>query len=69
MIQITIKERAEKHGVTTAYQLQKALDVSPDVASRLWKAEFSRIDLLTLDRLCRLLKCQPNQLFKYIEDK
>ncbi len=28
MIQIQIKERAEKQGLTTAYQLQKALKVA-----------------------------------------
>ena len=68
MIEIQIKERAEKLGITTAYQLQKALEVSPDVAARLWKGEFARIDLLTLDRLCRVLKCQPNTIFKYVAD-
>jgi len=68
MIQIQIKERAEKLGLTTAYQLQKSLEISPDVASRLWKGEFARIDLVTLDRLCRVLKCQPNALFKFIVD-
>ena len=69
MIEIQIKKRAEKQGVTTAYQLQKALQVSPDVAARLWKADFARIDISTLDRLCRILKCQPNSLFKYIADE
>jgi DNA-binding Xre family transcriptional regulator len=66
MIEIQIKQRAEKQGITTAYQLQKALEVSPDVASRLWNGNFTRVDLSTLDRLCRVLKCQPNVLFKYV---
>lgn len=65
MIQIQIRETAEKRGMTTAYQLQKALNVSPNVAARLWNHDFTRIDLITLDRLCRVLKCQPNLLFKY----
>ncbi len=69
MIQVTIQERAQKQGLTTAYQLQKALNVSPDVAARLWKHDFTRIDVSTLDRLCRVLKCQPNTLFKYIADE
>lgn len=70
MIQPTIKERAEEFGITSSYQLQKGLEISsPDVASRLWKGNFTRIDLATLNRLCRLLKCQPNALFKYIPDE
>lgn len=69
MIQITIQERCEKQGLTTAYQLQKALNVSPDVAARLWKRDFTRIDVSTLDKLCRVLKCQPNALFKHVTDE
>lgn len=69
MIQITIRERAEKQNINSSYQLQKALEISsPDVASRLWSNDFSRIDLSTLDRLCRVLKCQPNALFRYVTD-
>lgn len=68
MIQVTIKERCQAKDITTAYQLQKALSISPDVAARLWKGEFEQLSLRTLDRLCRVLKCQPNQLFKYVAD-
>lgn len=68
MIQIQIRETAEKRGMTTAYQLQKTLNVSPNVAARLWNHDFTRIDLITLDRLCRELRCQPNMLFKHVAD-
>lgn len=70
MIQKTVRERCKKLGITSGYQLQKALDISsPDTANRLWKGDFKRIDLDTLSNLCRVLKCQPNMLFKYIPDK
>jgi DNA-binding Xre family transcriptional regulator len=65
MIEVKIKERAEGRGITTAYQLQKALEVQPSVAARLFKGEFTKIDLGTLDKLCRVLKCQPDKLLKY----
>ena len=69
MIAITIKERAEKCGITTAYQLQKAMDVSPTLAARLWGGDFDMIGVkTTLDRLCRVLKCQPDKLFRYLPD-
>ncbi len=69
MIEVTIKERAEKKGYTTAYQLQKAMDVQPSVAARLYKGEFTKISLDTLNKLCRLLNCQPNALLRYVPDE
>jgi DNA-binding Xre family transcriptional regulator len=69
MIKVKIREKAERRGLTTAYQLQKLLGVSPDVASRLWKADLERIDLITLNRLCRSLKCQPGALLRYVADE
>jgi DNA-binding Xre family transcriptional regulator len=71
MIVVKIKERAEKCGIANAYQLQKALQVSPTLAARLWSAEFDMIGVqTTLDRLCRVLRCQPDKLFKFVaEDK
>jgi DNA-binding Xre family transcriptional regulator len=68
MIKVQIRERAESKGITTAYQLQKALGVQPSVAARLWKADFTKIDLGTLDKLCRVLKCQPDKLLRYEAD-
>ena len=68
MITIHVKEISEKHGFKNAHQLAVALGVADNVGVRLWNENFTRIDLVTLDRLCRLLKCQPNKLFKFVED-
>jgi DNA-binding Xre family transcriptional regulator len=68
MIKVQIRERSEARGITTAYQLQKALGVQPSVAARLWKADFTKIDLGTLDKLCRVLRCQPDKLLRYEAD-
>jgi DNA-binding Xre family transcriptional regulator len=65
MITPNIRTMAERRGLTTAYQLQKALPCSPSVASQLWGGEFKRVDLQTLDRLCTVLRCKPNDLLKY----
>ena len=62
MIVSLIRETAEKRGITTAYQLQKALNVSPTIAARLWRGEFDKIGMGTLDKLCRILRCQPGKL-------
>ena len=65
MIKTHVKEMAEKRGITTAYQLQKALQISPSVAAKLWKDDFELISRTSLDRLCRLLKCQPSKLITF----
>jgi DNA-binding Xre family transcriptional regulator len=70
MIIVTIRERAEKCGISNAYQLQKAMEVSPTLAARLWSGEFDMIGVkTTLDRLCRVLRCQPDKLLKYVPDE
>ena len=68
MITVHISEVARQRGITTAYQLQKALDISPTVAARLWKSEFDMIGLGTLDKLCRVLRCQPGKFLRYEPD-
>ena len=68
MIVVTIRERAEKNGITTAYQLQKAMGISPTIAARLWRGDFEKLGMNTLDRLCRVLRCQPDKLFRYVLD-
>ncbi len=69
MIRVTIRERAEERGIATAYQLQKAMEISPTIAARLWRGDFDKIGIGTLDRLCRVLRCQPDKLLHYVADK
>ncbi len=69
MIVVMIRERAEKCGITTAYQLQKAMDVSPTLAARLWRGNFEMVGINdTLNTMCRVLRCQPDKLFRYVQD-
>lgn len=69
MIEVKIRERAEKCGITTAYQLQKAMEVSPTIAARLWRGDFDKLGMVTLDRLCRVLRCQPDKLLRHVPDE
>ena len=69
MINKHIREVAEKRGIKNAFGLQKALEISPTVASKLWKGDFEMIGLGTLDKLCRVLKCQPGKLLTYESEK
>jgi DNA-binding Xre family transcriptional regulator len=64
MIKIKVQETARTHGLTTAYTLQKALNCSPTMASRLWNERFKQIGIETIGSLCDLFECQPNDLFE-----
>jgi DNA-binding Xre family transcriptional regulator len=69
MIISTIRETAERRGIENANQLKDALGVSPTLAARLWRGDFVHIGRVTLDRLCRALRCQPGQLLRYVPGK
>jgi DNA-binding Xre family transcriptional regulator len=67
-MKIKIAEVGGKHGLKSAYALQKALDISPTMASRLWKGNFKQIGIETIEKLCELFKCSPGDLFVYERD-
>jgi excisionase family DNA binding protein len=65
MIKIKIAELAGKHGLKTAYALQKALDMPPTMASRLYKGDFDKIGIGTIEKLCQYFGCQPDAFLEY----
>ena len=69
MISVRIQQVAQARGIQTAYQLQKAMGINPGMASRLWKGEFEMIGLRTLDRLCDVLNCEPNEILVRAAEK
>jgi DNA-binding Xre family transcriptional regulator len=69
MIVSLVRETAEKHGIRNANQLKDRLGISPTLAARLWRGDFTQIGLITIERLCRELKCQPSELLRYVGSK
>jgi excisionase family DNA binding protein len=65
MINIKIAEIAKRNGLNNAYALQRALNCSPTMASRLWKGEFKQIGIETVDNLCELFACFPSDLIVF----
>lgn len=63
MVILQIRAVAERHGITTTYQLQKAAQLHPGHAAKLWKGEAEMIGLKTIDTLCEALACEPGHLF------
>jgi DNA-binding Xre family transcriptional regulator len=69
MIELRIREIAEVQGITTAYQLQKAMSYPPNMAARLWRGNMKMIGLETIDKLCEVLGCEPSDLIVRVKGK
>ena len=63
MVILRVRDVAERKGITTAYQLQKAARLHPGHAAKLWKGGIEMIGLKTIDTLCEALGCEPGDLF------
>jgi DNA-binding Xre family transcriptional regulator len=64
-IKFKIDTVAKRRGIKNAYGLQEALKCSPTLAARLWKNSFKQIGIETIERLCDLFDCSPQDLFDY----
>jgi DNA-binding Xre family transcriptional regulator len=65
MFKNKISALSEKKGLVNAFQLGKALNVSPTTANRLWNGDFAKIGVDTLHRLCDLFGCQISDYLYY----
>ena len=65
MIKNRIKEAAISRGIRTAYQLEKLLGCGSSAAYRIFAGDWTRVDLKTLDELCKALQCTPNDILEY----
>jgi DNA-binding Xre family transcriptional regulator len=68
-IEIRIRERCLERGLTTAYKLQKAADLAPATASRLFNNEVGYLTRETLDKLTDALDCELSVLFPRVRLK
>lgn len=68
MIKVRIREVAEKFNIRKAYQLQVFTGFPPSQADRIWKGEWKKADLKTLNTLCNLFGCTPNDLLEFTPD-
>ena len=64
-----VKEIAEQRGVMSAVQLAERAGIAPGTATALWYGRPTRIDLPTLGRICKALKCTPDQILVYTADE
>ncbi len=59
---------AAKQDIKNAYQLQKLTGFPVGMSYQLWKKDWKQVNLKTLNTLCNLLKCTPNDLLEYTPD-
>ena len=65
MIKSRLREVAAEFGIKNAYQLQKFTGFTVSMSYSLWKDNWKVANLKTLNKLCNLLKCTPNDLLDF----
>jgi DNA-binding Xre family transcriptional regulator len=65
MIESRIKEIAASKGIRSSYGLQKALDIAPSNALRLWNGKVTRFSIEILDKLCETFGVSVGDLLVY----
>ena len=68
MIKVKIQKIAQKFNIKNAYQLQNFTGFAPSKAAYVWRGEWQRADLETLNTLCNVFKCTPNDLLEWQPD-
>ena len=64
MVELKVKELAERIGIENATQLRAATGLGQGTSYGLWTGKSRRIDLDTIDVLCEVLQVQPGMLFE-----
>lgn len=68
MIEVRLKDVLESRG-RSRYWLAQETGIQYKTLARIDRAESSnRIELRTLDRICRALQCQPGDLLVFVEE-
>lgn len=69
MIVVKIQEIAKKRGINNGYQFQRLTGFPPGMAARIYKGQWKRIDLKTLNEVCNHLKCRPEDILEFTPDE
>jgi putative transcriptional regulator len=69
MIEIKLREMAERHGIKTAYQLQTLLNIQPSLAAKWFKNDIKMISFESLNMLCKYFNCEITDILVYTPDK
>jgi putative transcriptional regulator len=68
MIRLIVREVAEREGIKTPRELERATGLSYSTAYGLWKGDPRMIKLETIELVCTRLGVRPGQLFAFESD-
>ncbi|HMQ29178.1 MAG TPA: helix-turn-helix transcriptional regulator [Chloroflexaceae bacterium] len=68
LVRWKVKERAEKQGITSAMELARRAGINKNTATDIYGGRATRVDFLTLAKLCLALACKPGDLLD-LEDQ
>ena len=68
MLKNKVFEVMVRRGYKTRLAFAKVLGMTPNNLGRIVSGDVRAIRLETLESLCRLLECQPSDLFEYVPD-
>ena len=68
-MRLNVKAVASAKGYQNAKVLGEAAGIQPTSIYRIWNGTASRVDLATLDKLCKLLDVPVGMLLEYIPDE
>ena len=61
-MKISVQERALARNILNAHQLHLEARIPYATAISMWSGKAKMIDLKTLDRVCKALRCRPNRV-------
>ena len=68
MMKVHVYVMMAKRGIKTRKQLAEAAGVHQTHIGKIVDGKVKRVDLSTLEGLCRALDCQPGDLLEYVPD-
>ena len=69
MIKLTVKEIAEKEGISSPREFERATGLSYATSHALWNGHPRMIQLETIELICTRLGVRPGQLFEFEPDR
>lgn len=67
MIRIKLSEIMGRHRITQS-ELIRRTGIRPGTVSKMYHERTQRLEMDHLNKICKVLKCQPGDLLEYIPD-
>ncbi len=68
-IRWNVQKVAKERGIQSTIALADRLGVAYNTAIALWYGRQLRIDMGILEKVCRVLQCQPGDILEYVPDE